>query len=186
MKLYGNYPSPFVRHCHIALIESGLTFEFVDADHDTLRTPMKKIPFFEYEEEGQNKMLTDSSSILRYIRESSDLIYLPTVQDLNDFCAVNTLIDSQVNLFLLQKEGLTADSVKYLQKQKDRIQTGLLEFETRTFSKQTPWTDVEIRLACFLAWVRYRNHFSLEPYPKLMSLLESFDAYEPFQKTTPV
>ena len=188
MKLYGNSPSPFVRHCHIALLESGLDFEFIHADAkvSTQLSPMQRIPFLEYAKDGETKMLTDSSSILRFIREHSGRVYLPRVEDLNDFCAVNTLIDAQVNLFLLKKEGLMPESIPYLQRQQNRIQTGLSDFEKHTYSEQAPWTDVELRLACFLDWNRFRKHFSVEPFPNLISLLERLDEYAPFKETAPV
>jgi len=32
LELYGSYTSPFVRHCRIALLESGLAFTFVETD----------------------------------------------------------------------------------------------------------------------------------------------------------
>jgi len=186
MKLYGNSPSPFVRHCRIALQECGLDYEFIQADASVSAklSPMQKIPFLEYSEAGQIIMLTDSSSILRHIREISGRSYLPTVEDLNDYCAVNTLIDAQVNLFLLKKEGFTSENVSYLKRQENRILTGLKEFEARRFSEQAPWTDVELRLACFLDWVRFRKHFSLSAYPNLLTLLERLADYPPFKETT--
>lgn len=187
MKLYGNSPSPFVRHCHIALLESGLEFEFIHADSSssTLLSPLQKIPYLEYEENGKTRMLTDSSSILRYIRELSGKVYLPTVAELNDFCAINTLIDAQVNLFLLKKEGLTPESVNYLKRQQSRIQTGLRELEKGHYAAQAPWTDVELRLGCFLDWNRFRKHFGTEEFPNLNKLLESLDKYPYFKQTSP-
>ena len=186
MKLYGNSPSPYVRHCRIALIEGGLEYEFIQADASLSEklSPMQKIPFLEYPEAGQTKLLTDSTSILRYIRETSDQTFLATVEAMNDYCAVTTLIDAQVNLFLLKREGLNPDKVSYLKRQENRIQTGLKEFEAMKFSEQAPWSDVELRLACFLDWVRFRKHFSLEAYPKLVAFLERLDEYPPFIETT--
>ncbi len=186
MKIYGNSPSPFVRHCRIALIESGLDFEFlIDTDYklSQQRSPTQKIPFLEYEENGESRVLTDSSSILRYARERSGQVFLPMVEELNDFCTINTLIDAQVIIFLLKREGLTSENVNYLKRQENRIQTGLKEFEDRTYSEQAPWSDVEIRLACFLDWVRFRKHFPLDEFPKLMALLAHFDEYPPFTET---
>jgi len=187
MKIYGNSPSPFVRHCRIALIESGLDFEFlIDTNYKLSqeRSPTQKIPFLEYEENGETKVLTDSSSILRYVREKSGQVFLPTVEVLNNFCTVNTLIDAQVIIFLFKKEGVTSENVNYLKRQENRIQTGLKEFEAMTFSEQAPWSDFEIRLACFLDWVRFRKHFSLDAFPNLLALLARFDKYQPFIETT--
>ncbi len=140
MKLYGNSPSPYVRHCRIALIECGLDYEFIQADAALSEklTPMQKIPFLEYSVAGKTEMLTDSTSILRYIREKSGQNFLATVEELNDFCAVNTLIDAQVNLYLLKREGLTSENVSYLKRQENRIQTGFKEFEARHFQSRRP------------------------------------------------
>lgn len=187
MKLYGNSPSPFVRHCRIALIESGMDFEFlIDTDYQLSRqrSPTQRIPFLEYEEHGNTCVLTDSSSILRYVREKSGQVFLPTVAELNNFCTVTTLMDAQVNIFLLKKEGLTSDKVNYLKRQENRIQTGLKEFEAMDLSSRAPWSDVELRLACFLDWVRYRNHFSLESFPKLLAFMENMETHQPFVETT--
>ncbi|MAM70712.1 MAG: glutathione S-transferase [Gammaproteobacteria bacterium] len=189
MKLYGNSPSPFVRHCRIALLESGLDFEFIhDIDYQMSKklSPTQKIPFLEYGEAGATKMLTDSTSILRYVREQAGQIFMPSVQELNDYCAVNTLIDAQVNLFLLKKEGFSSESVNYLQRQQNRIQTGLQEFEGHAFPEHAPWNDVVLRLGCFLGWIEFRKHLSLEPFPQLRALHERLKDYEPFKTTMPV
>lgn len=186
MKLYGNSPSPYVRHCQIALIEGGIDYELIQADAKLSEklSPMQKIPFLEYSEAGQSKLLTDSTSILRFIRERSDQKFLPTVEEMNNYCAVTTLMDAQLNLFVLKKEGCNPDEVPYLKRQENRIETGLKEFEKMSFAEQAPWSDVEIRLACFLDWVRFRKHFSLEAYPRLMAFLERLDEYPPFKDTT--
>ncbi len=128
--------------------------------------------------------MTDSSSILRYVREKSGQVYLPTVEEFNNFCTVTTLMDAQVNIFLLKKEGLTSDKVNYLKRQENRIQTGLAEFETMGLSSLKAWSDVELRLACFLDWVRFRNQFSLENFPELLAFLENVGTYPPFIETT--
>ena len=33
MKLYGNYTSPFVRHCRVALLQQKLDCDFVEIDY---------------------------------------------------------------------------------------------------------------------------------------------------------
>jgi glutathione S-transferase len=69
MKLYGSYTSPFVRHCRIALIETGLAFDFIETDQtgSAAKSPTKRVPFLE----DGNIFLTDSSSILKHIREKT-------------------------------------------------------------------------------------------------------------------
>ena len=186
IKLYGNSASPYVRHCKIALIECCVEYDFIQADAtlSTKLSPMQKIPFLEYFEAGQPKILTDSTSILRYTREKSRQVFLETVEDLNDYCSVTTLIDAQVNLFLLKKEGLNSGKIAYLKHQENRIKTGLKEFEAMNFTEKSPWSDVELRLACFLDWVRFRKHFSLEVYPNLIDFLDCLNDYPPFLETS--
>lgn len=185
IKLYGNSASPFVRHCQLALIEGEIDYEFikVDAKLSAQLSPMQKIPFIEYADAGRLKMLTDSTSILRFAREKPGQKFLPTIEDLDKYCSVNTLIDAQLNLFLLKKEGLDANKVMYLQRQENRIKTGLEVFESMTYSDQAPWSDAELRLVCFLDWVRFRKHFSLEAYPVLYDFLKCLDKYPPFLAT---
>ena len=75
MKIYGNSPSPFVRHCRIALIESGLDFEFlIDTDYQLSRqrSPTQRIPFLEY------RILPIYFSILHCLPKS-EALYDPEV-----------------------------------------------------------------------------------------------------------
>ena len=37
MKLYGSYTSPFVRHCRVALEETGEQYQFVETDYTQKR-----------------------------------------------------------------------------------------------------------------------------------------------------
>lgn len=69
MQLFGSYTSPFVRHCRIALIETGLDCEFVETDYaeSARRSPTKKVPYLQ----DKDVMLFDSCSILKYLREKA-------------------------------------------------------------------------------------------------------------------
>ena len=50
MKLFGSFTSPYVRHCRIALMQSGLDWEMAELDIHTSNdpgTPTLRVPFLE-------------------------------------------------------------------------------------------------------------------------------------------
>jgi glutathione S-transferase len=104
MKLYGSYTSPFVRHCRILLLESGLPCEFIVTDGvaSAAKSPTKKVPFLE---DGE-LFLTDSCSIVKYLREKNMQAFCFTAIEYDRFCLVNTLLEATVNLFMLEKDGI--------------------------------------------------------------------------------
>jgi len=188
LKLYGSFTSPYVRHCRIALLESNLACEFSEADtHVSAKlSPMQKVPFLSYEENGEKKILTDSAAILKLIREQhSNSTFMSCVDEFNDFCAANTLLDSALNLFFIEKDGITAQQSSYLQRQQNRIQSALAEFEKKNFSSKAPFNDFEIRLACALDWALFRKRIRLQGFPNLHNFLNAIKNYQHFSNTQP-
>lgn len=183
MQLFGSYTSPYVRHCRIALKETGLRCEFVESDARTSaeRSPTQKLPFLN---DGE-RHLTDSASILRYLREKAGQRFFTRLQDYDDFLLANTLMDSAANLFMLEKDGLTPEQSPYLERQRRRIDTCLDALAQRPLGNQPPYSDFELRLGCVLAWSRYRQRFAFEHYTALAELLEALDDYAPFAETAP-
>lgn len=187
MELYGSYTSPFARHCRIALLESGISFLFVETDAagSAKLSPMQKVPFLKYSKNGKDIQLTDSSAILKHIRESSGLAYMPDVERFNAFCSANTLMDTAINLFYLEKDGVTPKESAYLARQQSRLQTGLAELEKVKLSGAAPYDDTELRIACFLDWALFRQRLTLEAYPNLQKFLAGIRQYPPFASTVP-
>lgn len=183
MQLFGSYTSPFVRHCRIALIETGLEFEFVDTDYaeSARRSPSKKVPFLQDKE----VMLFDSCSILKYVREKAGDQYFADVKEYDRFNLINTAMDALVNLFLLKKEGIIQDNVDYLKRQHARVLSSLEAMNRFELKEQAPYGDAELRLACFIDWIQYRNLLDLGPYPHLTRFVEQVRKYEPFYDTRP-
>lgn len=184
MELYGSYTSPFVRHCRIALIESNLPFEFIEvqgADPKN-KSPTRRVPYFEDGALG----LSDSSSILRYLREKSETPFLSTLQEFDLFCLANTVLDTAINVFMFERlESLLPDQSKYLSRQVARIESGLDELEQRTFARDIAKNDAALRVGCLLAWGRFRKRFSLAGRPTLQAFLKGCDSYGPFADTAP-
>jgi glutathione S-transferase len=187
VELYGSYTSPFARHCRIALLETGLPFSFVeiDASVSAKLSPMQKVPFLKYSQNGKEKQLTDSSAILKHIRESNGKTFMPEVVRFNAFCSANTLMDTAINLFYLEKDGVTPKESAYLARQQSRLQTGLAELEKLSLSSSAPYDDAELRIACFLDWALFRNRLTLDTYPKLQKFLMGIRQYPHFVSTVP-
>lgn len=183
MQLFGSYTSPYVRHCRIALLETDLACEFVESDARTSaeRSPTQKLPFLQ---DGE-QLLTDSCSILRYIREKANQPFFPSLRDYDDFCLTNTLMDSAANLFVLEKDGITPEQSPYLERQRRRIDTSLDALSQRPLTQNAPYSDFELRLGCVLGWARFRDRFSFTQYPALAEFYENLGQYAPFAQTTP-
>lgn len=186
MKLHGSYTSPYVRHCRIALAETGLDFEFVETDYaqSARLSPTRRVPFLH----DGDLMLTDSTSILKYIRESGGQPFFPDVRDYDLFALANTALDSSVNLFLLEKDGVTPEHSNYLQRQADRVADALAALESRVGDRPgnaDSFTDGELRLGCFLSWGEFRQRLTPDDHPGLARFLNGLNDYRPFAATHP-
>ncbi|WP_049723735.1 glutathione S-transferase family protein [Gilvimarinus polysaccharolyticus] len=183
MKLYGSYTSPFVRHCRIALLESGLDFELIETDNkaSAQQSPTQKVPFLQ----DGDTVLTDSTAIIKYIREKSGQPYLADITEYDAFCLVNTSMDACVNLFFLERDGINVEQSSYLQRQRTRVDSTLAELDQMPLPKHSPYGDMALRLACYLAWGLYRGRISLAAYPNLAVFLEHANQYPAFAQTAP-
>jgi len=188
VRLFGSLTSPYVRHCRIALGQAGIESELVATDYtaSARQSPTQRVPFLE---DGELR-LTDSASILRHIRERQGRPFLPDIEDFDFFLLANTALDTTVNLFLLERDGITPDACAYLKRQADRISSTLAELDKRTAmhsARPDPMTsDALLRLGCFLGWALFRERLDLRPYPALLQLLEALEKDPWFARTRPV
>lgn len=183
MELYGSYTSPFVRHCRVALEQSGEQFQFIETDYtqSAAGSPAKRVPFLKIGE----LQLNDSSSILKYVREHSGGEFLTDLVDFDRYCLINTAMDACINVFLLERDGFTAAQVPYLQRQQSRIEAILQELDAMDWGTTPRWNDVTIRLACFLDWALFRERLDLSGYPQLLALLDFANTQPVFTDTAP-
>ncbi len=183
MILYGSYTSPFVRHCRVALAQSGFDFEFVEADYamSAEKSPTAKVPFFS---DGMTD-LTDSSSILKFVREKAGQQYLKDIEDFELFTMTNTVLDSSINLFLLENEGFGPGQIDYLSRQHNRVESGLNELNRRFSADSDLSLDSSLRCACFLDWALFRDRITLDGLDNLRGLLDSANQIESFTSTSP-
>jgi len=185
MKLFGSYTSPYVRHIRIVLAQTGQDCKFVETDYEKSGelSPARRVPFL-YDDK---LMLTDSASILRCLREKAEQAFFPDIRDYDLFLLVNTAMGSAVNLFLLEKDGITAADCGYLVRQKGRVDD-ILSFLDRQVGDGLPDanSDGAIRLGCFLSWALFRERISLEDHAALAQFQRQFESDPEIAATHPV
>lgn len=185
MKLYGNYQSPFVRHCHIAMKQEGLNFDLTETNYAEIakQSPISKMPLLT----DDTLVLTDSSSILKYIREKNGGNFLTSINDYENFALTNTVLDSVVNIFLFEKEGFGPEQIQYIGRQQARVNSGLKELNQRFASSQNRAISLDsaLRCACFVDWGVFRKRISLTELDNLQALLDSANQITVFTDTAP-
>jgi len=187
MKLYGSYTSPYVRHCRIVLAECGVDHQFVEADYaaSAKLSPTARVPFLE----DGGLRLHDSASIIRYVRSRADQDFMTDIDDFETFLLANTGLDTSINLFLLEKEGLLPKDVPYLARQQARVESVLSELEVRCARAQdrihAPFQDGWLRVGCFLSWALFRERVTLDKHEHLNALMPRLDDDPGFARTHP-
>ncbi|MFT5573392.1 MAG: glutathione S-transferase [Cryomorphaceae bacterium] len=187
MILYGSYTSPYARHCRIALMESSLEWQFEDTDYaaSSAGSPSQRVPFLK---DGELR-LTDSTSILMHVRSQDQKPFIENVVQMELYTMANTAMDAAINLFLLERDGVTPETTPYLARQQNRIETLLNTLE------QSPclaietlagnYSDDVIRLACFLDWAQFRRRIDLTGHNKLLEFLAVMKTWDTFNATAP-
>ncbi|TPV92617.1 MAG: glutathione S-transferase [Myxococcales bacterium FL481] len=179
--LHGSFTSPFVRHCRVALAQSGLhwAFEPTSSADATAVTPAMRVPFLR----ADGRLFTDSSVILQYVRERQGRRFLADLEDAQLYHLANAALDSAVNLFLLSKNDRTPDNTPYLKRQRDRVVAAI----SALADAQRPddgENDAALRIACFVDWARYRKLYEIEQ-PSLLSSLARLNQDDAFASTHP-
>ena len=195
IQLYGIRTSPYVRHARVALAESGLSWQFEQVTPDTITlSPTLRVPFLI---DGA-LTLTDSAVIVRYAREQSGQAFLPSVGDHELFALATSILDTAVNLYLLNigdsaalSEIATRTSAigfnprTYYERQQERILAGMKGLGQFELEASAPYTDGQIRLACLLDWVCYRETIDLSGLNNLSDFLTRIREWPTFSETAP-
>jgi len=184
MELFGSYTSPYVRHIRIALAQTGLDHKFVETDYERSaeQSPACRVPFMR----DGDLMLTDSLSILRHLREQAGQSLFPDLVEFDRFLLVNTAMDSTINLFLLERNGIEPEQVAYLQRQQRRIRQCLQALDEVVDTKAPEsGGDFAIRLGCYLSWALFRQRLGFNDYPALEGFQQRFEADPQIAATHP-
>lgn len=188
LRLHGSLTSPYVRHCRIALVEAKLGFELIETNQtqSAQQIATARVPYLE----TGKYTLTDSASILRYIRESAEQTFMPSVEDFDHFCFINTALDASANVFYLEKFGLSEPDNDYITRQNLRIQSIVKRLNEHSFLDAIDVdnienNDVALRLANYLDWSQFRQRLNLSPYRNLQDVLTNAQQYSIFAQTQP-
>ncbi len=184
MELFGSYTSPYVRHCRVVLTQLGQAFTFVEANNDmsAARSPTKRVPFLR---DGE-RLFTDSSTILQYARSKAGQPFLADLADAERFHLANTALEATVNIFQLEKDGISVAQSPYLQRQAARADSVLKTLDADRFEINGIRTsDSVLRIACFFGWALFRKRIDLGPYPNLTAFFEQAKRIPHFSETAP-
>lgn len=175
MQLFGSYTSPFVRHIRIVLERTGIDCEFVETDYaqSAAQSPACRVPFLR----DGDRMLTDSLSILRHLRETAGDAFFADLDEFDRFLLVDTALDACVNVFLLERDGIGPDQVGYLKRQQLRIRQCLQALEDGSDGTRSSLEgDFALRLGCFLSWALFRERLTLDDFPRLADFQRRFES----------
>jgi glutathione S-transferase len=183
MDLFGSYTSPYVRHCRIVLMQLGQAFTLVETNNDASAkgSPTKRVPYLR----DGDRFLTDSSSILQYARRKAGQPFLADIEDAERYYLANTALEAAVNIFQLEKDGITPAQSPYLQRQAARAKSVLETLDPDKLETRTPVSDGVLRVACFLGWALFRKRIDLAPYANLQSFFERAQRIPHFAETAP-
>jgi glutathione S-transferase len=195
IKLYGVRTSPYVRHARITLAQSNLEWQLEQVTSDTIiKSPTRRVPFLT---DGP-LILTDSSVIVRYIREKAGQSFLETIADHELFALSTSVLDTAVNVFLMNVEN-SADLAgvasgpstigfspkSYFESQQGRISIGIQGLNDFKLTDTEPYNDGDIRLACLLDWATYRGTVDISGLESLERFLAEIRNWAPFAETAP-
>jgi glutathione S-transferase len=184
MELFGSYTSPYVRHCRIVMMQLGQPFTLVETNNDMSAkgSPTKRVPYLR----DGDRFLTDSSSILQHLRRKAGQPFLADIEDAERYHLANTCLEATVNIFQLEKDGITPPQSPYLQRQASRVQSVLTTLNADKLDIDTASTkDSVLRIACFFGWALFRKRIDLAPYPSLTGFVERAKSVPHFSETAP-
>lgn len=213
LKLYGHDPSPFVRRVRILMTELGLRFErdtraWKEPSPELLsESPIQRLPMLDRGEGHAVRYVYDSRSIAEVLYEAAaqrpsgapkdDVLPLqPTLwnpalhdDDRNVLSVVDAAIDSAVNVYLIELDGVTSDSSPYLQRQNQRVARCLEWLDRRYADRDTldpsQLAFVDVALVSGLGWLRFRKRAELESYAALCRVEARLEERPSFAATRP-
>jgi glutathione S-transferase len=208
VKLFGHDTSPYVRRARVLLAEKGVAFERDDAgwvapsaDFSRLN-PLMRVPALL--DGGQ--ALLDSRLIAVYLYERypeppplapaghaplQATLWAPASRydDENVLYAIESALDSAINVFLLEQDGVALAASPYLQRQTRRLASclgyvdGLLAGKTTLNEGVFSFSDVT--LACALDWLVFRKRYDVAQHVNLARYREAHEPRPSLRATHP-
>lgn len=166
MKLYGTTTSPFVRRVSIVAAELGEPIEWVDtaaeAGQAALRaiSPIRKVPVAVVD----GKTLFDSHVIVDWLVTTRGWGRLAPPSDpwreRNQINAIDSAIDSVIQLFYLRRDGIAIDGNVFAQRQLDRADAIFAWLATEVTADRLGLPQISV--ICALEWMEFRKTYPTE------------------------
>lgn len=212
LKLYGHDTSPYVRRIRVLLAEKGLPFS---RDEDSWSTPnaeitrinpMLRVPALLDEEAGKKgQLLLDSKLIATYLYDRhpnqgitpGGLLPLQATlfhsahryDDENALLGLDAALDSAINVFLLELDGVPREKSPYLTRQFERIRRCLSFLDEQVGDKTTfhegSFAFIDIAIVCALDWMNFRNRYPVAEHSNLSRLIAAHAARPSLSATHP-
>ena len=196
MKLYGTTTSPFVRRVRVVAAELGEPVERIDtateAGQAALRevTPIRKVPIAIID----GRTLFDSRVIVDWLTTTRGWHELSPPRDRwredNLVNAIDSALDSVVQLFYLRRDGVAIDGTPFAERQLARTDAiftwlaGELAPDGRTFTGG--FGLAELSLLCALDWMEFRATYPIERTAALTPLRAAWADRPSVAETRPV
>jgi glutathione S-transferase len=204
-QLYFSPNSPYARKVRIVLAEKGLAYEAKLLDpHEAIDAlgrlnPNLRVPVLA----DGDRTLFESNVIVDYLLRTYPATpqspIKPTLasavtredrhwDDLQVLVAIETLLDTGINLFQLSKDGLKPDQAPYLKKELMRTQTCLDWLESHCTAEgfvPGQFSVQDLNLVCALTWADFRKPFSWKGRKNLERVVEAYSERPSIKTTRP-
>jgi glutathione S-transferase len=193
LKLFGHDASPYVRRVRIVLAELGIPFErdtrgWQDpAPELVASSPIQRVPMLDLGPGASVRHLFDSRVIAGLLfglphappagdPPFQDALLEPSLAllDQNVLSVTDAALDSLVNVFMLENDGIRAEQSSYLQRQGTRAR-GCLDWLERTYRGRRTLAPgrlayADVAVITLLGWIRFRKRLDLGSWPGLLAV----------------
>jgi glutathione S-transferase len=214
MKLFGHDTSPYVRRVRVLLAEMGVPFErdrhgWMDASEEMLRlNPLMRVPVLLDEDRG-GQTLVDSKLVADYLyglraagtlgAEAAPAVDPPLqatlwragrrYDDENVVLTVDGGIDSAINVFLLERDGVRPAPGSYLERQEVRVGRCMTWLDGLYAGRDTlgdgAFAFADIAVVCALDWLTFRKRYDVSRHENLCRMAERHRARPSLATTHP-
>lgn len=211
LKLFGHDPSPFVRRVRVLMTELGVAFErdthawMTPTPEFDAASPIQRLPMLDRGPGARTRYVYDSRVIAEVAYETSRgavkhtgdspplqaTLWNPALEDedRNVLSIIDAALESAVNLFLLEKDGVTPEQSSYLGRQSTRVARCLTWLDQRYAGRSTlspsELAFVDIALVSALSWFRFRKRADVDAYPHLVTVEVAHASRPSFASTKP-
>lgn len=182
MKLYGTTTSPFVRRVRVVATEVGARFEMINTAADpgqaALRavSPIWKVPVADVD----GRVLFDSRVIIDWLTTHHGWGPMRPPRDrwrdANILNAIDAALDSAIQVFYLQREGIDVSPLPFGQRQFDRI-AAIFAWLTGEIDAGHLGGDelgvAELSLLATLDWMEFRAVYPAARHPSAFAAIRA-------------